>query len=133
MRMHTHISIGVYGYIVSTGGIILSVVCRNNVTPTTIKPSGKRWISLHLISHVHRNISLYYWQLVSHILSLCIKLSMKSGNHGTIIVKPTITFIAKCKAFTRTRRTTTQIAKFVGPTWGLPGSCRSQMGPMLAP
>ena len=26
-----------------------------------------------------------------------------------------------------------QIAKFMGPTWGLPGSCRPQMGPMLAP
>ena len=27
----------------------------------------------------------------------------------------------------------TQIAKFMGPTWGPPGSCRPQMGPMLAP
>ena len=24
----------------------------------------------------------------------------------------------------------TQIAKFMGPTWGPPGSCRPQMGPM---
>ena len=28
---------------------------------------------------------------------------------------------------------TTQIAKFMGPTWGPPGSCRPQVGPMLAP
>ena len=28
---------------------------------------------------------------------------------------------------------TTQIARFMGPTWGPYGSCRSQMGPMLAP
>ena len=28
---------------------------------------------------------------------------------------------------------TTQIAKSMGPTWGPPGSCRPQMGPMLAP
>ena len=28
---------------------------------------------------------------------------------------------------------TTQIAKFMEPTWGPPGSCRTQMGPMLAP
>ena len=28
---------------------------------------------------------------------------------------------------------TTQIAKFMGPTWGPPGSCRPQIGPMLAP
>ena len=27
----------------------------------------------------------------------------------------------------------TQIAKFIGPTWGPPGSCWPQMGPMLAP
>ena len=26
-----------------------------------------------------------------------------------------------------------QIAKFMGPTWGPPGSCRPQKGPMLAP
>ena len=26
-----------------------------------------------------------------------------------------------------------QTAKFMGPTWGPPGSCRPQMGPMLAP
>ena len=28
---------------------------------------------------------------------------------------------------------TTQIANFMGPTWGPPGACRPQMGPMLAP
>ena len=28
---------------------------------------------------------------------------------------------------------TPQIAKFMGLTWGSPGSCRPQMGPMLAP
>ena len=27
----------------------------------------------------------------------------------------------------------TKIANFMGPTWGPPGSCRPQMGPMLAP
>ena len=27
---------------------------------------------------------------------------------------------------------TTQIARFMGPTWGPPGTCRLQMGPMLA-
>ena len=28
---------------------------------------------------------------------------------------------------------TAQIAKFMGPTWGPPGSSRPQMGPMFAP
>ena len=27
----------------------------------------------------------------------------------------------------------THVAKFMGPAWGPPGSCRPQMGPMLAP
>ena len=27
----------------------------------------------------------------------------------------------------------TQIAKFMGPSWGPPGSCRPQMGPILVP
>ena len=26
-----------------------------------------------------------------------------------------------------------QVARFMGPTWGQPGPCRPQMGPMLAP
>ena len=29
-------------------------------------------------------------------------------------------------------RVSTQIAKFLRPIWGPPGSCRPQMGPMLA-
>ena len=29
--------------------------------------------------------------------------------------------------------TLTQIGKFMGPTWGPPGSCRPQMGPVLVP
>ena len=30
-------------------------------------------------------------------------------------------------------RARSQIAKFMGPTWDQPGSCRPQLGPMLAP
>ena len=30
-------------------------------------------------------------------------------------------------------KATTQIARFMGPTWGPPGADRSQVGPMLAP
>ena len=31
------------------------------------------------------------------------------------------------------QRASTQIAKFMGPTWGPPGSCRPQMGPHAGP
>ena len=34
---------------------------------------------------------------------------------------------------TRHQTITTEIAWFMGPTWGPPGSCWPQMGPMLAP
>ena len=37
------------------------------------------------------------------------------------------------KSSTRSVTQWSQIAKFMGPTWGPPGSCRPQMGPMLAP
>ena len=30
-------------------------------------------------------------------------------------------------------RVTSQTVRFMGPTWGPPGSCRPQVGPMLAP
>ena len=33
----------------------------------------------------------------------------------------------------KTHPPTTRIARFMGPTWGSPGSCRPQMGPILAP
>ena len=32
-----------------------------------------------------------------------------------------------------TEHTASQIAKFMGPTWGPPGSCRTQMAPLSAP
>ena len=35
-------------------------------------------------------------------------------------------------SLTLTNSMTTQIARFMGTTWGLPGSCWPQMGPMLA-
>ena len=43
-----------------------------------------------------------------------------------------ILYVSPCTAVFNTT-ILTQIAKFMGPTWGPPGSCRPQMGPMLAP
>ena len=37
------------------------------------------------------------------------------------------------KHMTQYAKVITQIAKFMGPTWGPPGTCRPQMGPMMAP
>ena len=49
----------------------------------------------------------HYYQIIKHISYYCIT------QHSSIMV--------------------TQMAKFLGPTWGPPGSYRPQMGPMLAP
>ena len=40
--------------------------------------------------------------------------------------------VAKSSADTVMNKTA-QIARFMGPTWDPPGSCRPQVGPMLAP
>ena len=40
-----------------------------------------------------------------------------------------VRFLTTCQQSTKAP----QIAKFMGPTWGPPRSCRPQMGPMLAP
>ena len=37
------------------------------------------------------------------------------------------------EAILKISSTYSRIARFLGPTWGPPGSCRPQMGPMLAP
>ena len=39
----------------------------------------------------------------------------------------------QCPYFLCYRRDWAQITKFMGPSWGPPGSCRPQMGPMLTP
>ena len=42
-------------------------------------------------------------------------------------------YLGCCVVCTKRQRGNTQKAKFMGPTWGPPGSCLPQMGPMLVP
>ena len=42
-------------------------------------------------------------------------------------------YMVESEVLMASRGTITQIAKFMGPTRGPPGSCRPQMGPMLTP
>ena len=44
-----------------------------------------------------------------------------------------LTWIIQNSHFDMVQYSTAQIAKFMGPIWGPSGSCRPQMGPMLAP
>ena len=48
-----------------------------------------------------------------------------------IYLSMVVLFTNACINFTATKHA--QIAKYMGPTWGPPGSSRPQMGPMLAP
>ena len=69
-------------------------------------------------------ISRVTWQ-VWHVSEMIHKLIIESR---LILHLPRInTHFSWC------RSSCTQISKFMGPTWGPPRSCRSQMGPMLAP
>ena len=47
-------------------------------------------------------------------------------------VTPSLTHWS-CRSIVLNHRYVSQIARFMGPIWGPPGSCRPQMGPMLAP
>ena len=46
---------------------------------------------------------------------------------------PHLSLSTACAILLGRERKISQIAKFMGRTWGPPGSCRRQMGPMLAP
>ena len=52
-----------------------------------------------------------------------------SISYGTYPIKPGQAVDLRCHS----AHVTSQIARFMGPTWGPPGSCRPQVGPMLAP
>ena len=75
------------------------------------------------ISYTGKTASLYW---IKALLSKAM---------GYILPQSFISMISsKCPcAMVHLRFLTTQIARFMGPTWGPPGTCRPQMGPMLAP
>ena len=77
---------------------------------------------------VYREISL--WCLLIHIYLVgrivCIKTMFKMRNPSDYSTHWDWEEIAAILQ-------ATQITKFMGPTWGPPGSCRPQMGPILDP
>ena len=80
------------------------------------------------VSHAHSIVLLYsvgnkITTTTQYISALSMKVATRAWQHlrwktdSNVCIKVIIT----------------QIAKFMGPTWGPPGTCRPQMGPMLAP
>ena len=73
----------------------------------------------------HKNEMLSEWQ----------PWYLRENTIAVILTWKPFRFLCKPKLSSkeRDRANTLQIAKFMGPTWGPPGSCRPQMDPMLAP
>ena len=67
--------------------------------------------------------------LVSCLLSYVIATHLKVLNRFHLKV-PNLQM--SCKDLIARQATKTQMVRFMGPTWGPPGSCRPQMGPILA-
>ena len=81
-------------------------------------------ISLHLyFTNTEAFVMVLYWPSANEIT---LKIKGKS-------IWITITSNTKARTMCIFPGMYSQIAKFMGPTWGPPGSCRPQMGPMLAP
>ena len=87
-------------------------------------------------------ISLVYKYIKRQIMWKKIKMHQRVGSGYTRLHDDVMTWkhFPHCWPFVRgichlwiplTKRS--QIARFMGPTWGPPGSCQPQMGPMLAP
>ena len=66
--------------------------------------------------------------LIGHMIPVCIA---TRGNPKLYLDQPIKT--RRCKPNVCYVSYLSQIANIMGPTWGPPGSCRPQMGPMLAP
>ena len=80
---------------------------------------------------------LRLWPLSKRCTCTLIRVSSRLRNLGFCTMCKTV-FCRKLLRFRFTRASivrwlTTQIAKYMGPTWGPPRYCRPQMDPMLAP
>ena len=95
---------------------------------------------LYVISFIH-SLNIFKHTLVEpqpeqkslDLIPLCCLPRLISASPGKQIYQVGLRTHHGCSSQTRAIWEATQIAKFMGPTWGPPGSCWPQMGPMLAP
>ena len=81
-------------------------------------------------------ISLWSWEipLINHLVSQEMGyVKITSLWFSTDVISSDAKFTLGIRENILSFVMTSQIAKFMGPTWGPPGSCRPQIGPMLAP
>ena len=100
---------------------------------------GTWWTSVYVMGWCLMAPSCYLYQcwLISsiHLRVTSQEVGMRDGRRacGRLVHTLTLQNIYLWNRLTACQWGPTQITKFMGPTWGPPGSCRSQMGPMLAP
>ena len=89
------------------------------------------WVT---ISFKHWQLSFYICMYISHKSAgqLICPSSAQCCGHTLVTLFTTLTLQVDQVQSTRNTKTP-QITNFMGPTWGPPGSCRPQMGPILAP
>ena len=88
-----------------------------------------------------KDVSLLAYELKDMCDNTCQSLCRKFNHFlyplceqgGEIRSEANLCFSTFCDETHKIQSIIPQIAKFMGPTWGPPGSCRPQMGPMLAP
>ena len=90
-----------------------------------------RFVWLSLLTHwsLYKTTAILLPTFSNALSSLCLKESIKVYSQGSWLSQISIGFGNGLAP----NRGHEQITKFMGPTWGPPGSCRPQMGPMMAP
>ena len=96
------------------------VVLENIKGPT-------QWLKVTKILHSKSDLSFSFVTLVSYAI-MCYTLDTVDFTLLIYILDKWLQFVLSCLITMYT-----QITKFMGPTWGPPGFCQPQMGPMLAP
>ena len=81
-----------------------------------VSQNAERWI-------IKQNDNIYYHQIKAHTVSQKMLKFIGWGKLSNVCSRQY--FLPEVSS--------DQIARFMGPTWGPPGTCRPQMGPMLDP
>ena len=97
----------------------------------------KKMICMSVLNECYPNQNHTFYSInIVNILILAVYLKLMHGWLITSIafLDGTLQLYAKLQwRFAELLSKSSQIAKFIGLTWDPPGSCRPQMGPMLAP
>ena len=93
-------------------------------------PASRFFTEPSVQAHIKENIKeLRHWPFLWNAPATCEFLAQRASKRQMFPFDAVI-MCSKLIWSTFRKGNLTQIAKFMGPTWGPPGSCRPQMGPM---